>query len=964
MLRDAIGQNTRMSPVAICRCAWLLAIILPLAAVATPVVRGVPLMQRFTPEDYPAAPSHLSVTEGVDGAIYVGNVEGVLRYAGGQWQRFELPGNSAGRSLVTGRDGRVYVGGYDHFGVLIAGEDGSLRYEDLRSRFDLEGDEADIGDVWTMLETPLGLYIRASQRLFFLGHDGSTRQWPMPAQVRGFSVLGEALIAREPGVGIVRFEDGRLVPVPGAAAFADIPLVLVASHPRGTLLASTLGFLLATPRGIEPLPSDADAAFAAHPPYQSHILPDGSYVFGSFDGVLMRFSPELKLLDQVKLGSYTLTAFSTDREGGLWVTSEGDLVRIKLPSPWTAYTDQHGIVGSLTDSAWYDDTLWLATSVDIMRARRDAAGDLRFEPLAWTHLEAFDLEPSAAGLLIGEREGLQVLDRGHDTPRRLTSDNTVYLTQVSKHDPAQAFALADNEVVSLVQQAGRWEVRARWPLQGMNPDTFIETAPGELWLDDSRGAPQRWRLDLRAQTVLERTVYDSGRGLEPDRDRGSALFLLDDVLHAASGARGFRLDGERFVASDLGALAALERRMEIATADTPLGTYAWTSRQLLHRAPGASEFRSMQIDSRLARGFVQAGVDADGMLRVITWNALLQFDPAVPEPPLPQLQAALDRVSVRGADSIERTLPLRPQPDRLLAPNTAIAFHFGLVSMEPDAEFRYRMLGHSDAWSEWRDERDLIYRSLPPGSYELQLQARTASGREATPFAYPLRVPPPWYQTPWAWTAAGVLGLLAVVGITQLVGRLRYQQFVATRRKLERKISERTAELEEANRKLAELATEDSLTGVPNRRALEQALAREWQRCAELQQPLAVLMIDVDHFKLFNDRHGHLEGDRQLHWVAQQLSAEVTPVRELVARFGGEEFAVVLPGLHLEEAAARAERMRARFLHDGSPLTISAGVAVQVPAPDSEPQQLLRRADTALYRAKRKGRNRVETAED
>jgi diguanylate cyclase (GGDEF)-like protein len=128
--------------------------------------------------------------------------------------------------------------------------------------------------------------------------------------------------------------------------------------------------------------------------------------------------------------------------------------------------------------------------------------------------------------------------------------------------------------------------------------------------------------------------------------------------------------------------------------------------------------------------------------------------------------------------------------------------------------------------------------------------------------------------------------------------------------------------------------------------------------------PLALVMIDVDHFKQFNDRHGHLEGDQQLRWVAQQLSHGVHPVRELLARFGGEEFSLVLPGLHLDEAVARAERLRQRFSQPDSPLTVSLGVAAEVPEAGSDPSMLLRRADTALYRAKRRGRNRVEAAED
>ena len=200
--------------------------------------------------------------------------------------------------------------------------------------------------------------------------------------------------------------------------------------------------------------------------------------------------------------------------------------------------------------------------------------------------------------------------------------------------------------------------------------------------------------------------------------------------------------------------------------------------------------------------------------------------------------------------------------------------------------------------------------------------------------------------------------------IVQVVSRLRYRNFVAINRRLEMKIVERTRELEHANERLAELATEDSLTGVANRRAMEQALTREWQRCAETLAPLSVVMVDVDHFKRYNDQHGHLEGDKRLRWVAHELAKLVKPVRELVARFGGEEFVLILPGLNADRAVQRAEELRRRFTREDSDVTISLGVATEVPRLDNDPAQLLRLADTALYRAKRGGRNRVELAED
>lgn len=154
-------------------------------------------------------------------------------------------------------------------------------------------------------------------------------------------------------------------------------------------------------------------------------------------------------------------------------------------------------------------------------------------------------------------------------------------------------------------------------------------------------------------------------------------------------------------------------------------------------------------------------------------------------------------------------------------------------------------------------------------------------------------------------------------------------------------------------------AETDALTGVASRRALDNALA-EW---ADRRQRGALLFIDIDHFKTFNDRHGHGEGDVVLKAVARRIEA-MLPFKAFLARYGGEEFIALLPGIGEQEAAIEAERIRAGIeselrAPDGSPLTVSIGLAVS--AIDETIEQTLRRADAALYRAKAGGRNRVES---
>ncbi len=169
---------------------------------------------------------------------------------------------------------------------------------------------------------------------------------------------------------------------------------------------------------------------------------------------------------------------------------------------------------------------------------------------------------------------------------------------------------------------------------------------------------------------------------------------------------------------------------------------------------------------------------------------------------------------------------------------------------------------------------------------------------------------------------------------------------------------------QEAEQGLATLAATDSLTGLANRRRLDQVLRQEWARAQRNRKPLAVLMVDVDHFKAFNQRHGHAGGDHALREVAKTIEASIRRPADLAARYGGEEFQVVLPETDLAGARLLAERIRtsvealAPFADDAHSVTVSIGIGLSGPQHDLS--SVLRAADEALYRAKAKGRNRVE----
>jgi diguanylate cyclase (GGDEF)-like protein len=207
----------------------------------------------------------------------------------------------------------------------------------------------------------------------------------------------------------------------------------------------------------------------------------------------------------------------------------------------------------------------------------------------------------------------------------------------------------------------------------------------------------------------------------------------------------------------------------------------------------------------------------------------------------------------------------------------------------------------------------------------------------------------------------------------ELAEQLRLRWQVSTiNEELEEKVRQRTTELQAANKQLEILSTTDALTGLANRRRFDRYWADEWQRALRQATPLAVIMLDVDHFKAYNDHYGHPQGDVCLRRVGAVLQSTVRRGGELAARYGGEEFVVVLPGVTRQQAQETARAIlnaicAAQMPHACSPVatmvTVSLGVAVGVPGATDERDHLLKMADVALYAAKNKGRNRVVLAD-
>ena len=966
-----------------CLALWvaLCGVVLAATPATTPVgsalperLPGAPLSRQFSTGDFDASPRHMALSSDAEGRLLVGNLDGLLQFDGESWRLYELPGQQPVRAIARGADGRIYVGSYDTFGWMAPATGGGLVYRELMTAAGLQGKARNVGVVWAVLPTSTGVYFQSDHALHFLPYRGERgRTWPLPPDTRAFYADGDTLYTRIEGQGFSRFVDGRFVLEPGGERFATLPLPEMFTRKGWRLLVGEDGFYRADARGIRPLGAQGPAAFANEGAYVATELRDGTLVVGTHSGELFRYERDLTLRQRIRVGNFGILALGVDREDGLWVATEAGLHRLAMPSPWSVIGSAQGVQGRVHDFESFDGALWLATSRGIGRLSRDAVGDYVYERKDWVDYESYTLLATSAGLLAGHREGIVLLRKGAKRPEVLARTGTaIYALQASRHDPSLVFALGEAALYLLRESKAGWEVWRELPMEALSPWGMEELGSGELWFGDARGAPQRWRLDLATGRLRDRTVFGREHGIDVEPTEGSNVYLLDGRVHSVVGGRDFAYDGRAFVPFTDAPFSLVTRPKELSVRETPMGAYAFTSRQLWHRARPGDPWTKVLLSTDVAGGYSTVRVTADGVLRISTWKGLVQYDPTERVSLQRPLQVTLDSLSARhvptrseaeavGSAAATFTPLALPGPGRMLQvpPGHGLVLRFSMVSMEAGAQFRYRLPGVAPDWSPWGDAV-LAVRPLPAGAYRLEVEGRSRAGRDARPLMLEFEVLPQWYETWWVRVLAAVLAVLLVTGLVILLSRLRTRQYLAANRELEQRIAERTRALESANRQLTELATEDPLTGICNRRVLETGLRREWNRCMDNGQPLSALMIDVDHFKKFNDDHGHLEGDRTLRQVAQLLRSHHDEERELLARYGGEEFSLLLPGVDPAQARLRAEALRATVANSPLGVTVSIGVAGFVPDRHTERDRLLRLADGALYRAKRAGRDRVE----
>lgn len=926
---------------------------------------GVPMLTRFNAEHYSVTPQHSAVVTDSHGRVFVGNVEGVLMYTAGRFEHLR-PGDkeTSVRSLDLAGDERILVGGYDQFGRYDEQPDGEWIYTDLDERFRDVAEAHPLGQVWLVAQLPEGQYFLGDRRLFRIGVDGRAQSWPTPGAVQTGVRVGNEVWVRVAERGLMRFDGNAFVSVPGGEEFIDYGVQSTAPHPKGTLFSSRVKglYLGDVEHGLRHVDTDFDVWMKRAQVYALSALDGGDFALATLTGEVAIVDAELRLKKHYRIGNYPINDVAASADGGLWFATDGDLVRMEWPSPWAFVGEEDGLFGALNDAEWFEGQRWVGTSLGLFRSGTDDQGRVTFQSMPWAPDEVWDLQRAGDALLVGERKGVLWI-RG-DRNQRLVKSDSVYEIVPSTFVPTRMYALETAAIVEL-EQSTDWHAGPRHDLGDVAVSTLVELDADHWLIGNWRGHPllaTRNEDAVGARLALQ-SLAD--RGMTGSADDGSSVWQLHGKTYATLGDALYEWRDGRFIAQPGHPLVELAgprlREIELRTGSGH--QYAFTSRDVWVEHEG--QWTPLHMPSRRARGLTELSVGDDGRVTVVAWGGLLTYDPQLEDVRNTVFHLRMHRVALADIEHGTRLLDRRGLTTLALPPLERLRFEYGIDGHDTAIDYRTRLDGSDGEgmWSDWSNTTSRELNRLVPGEYRLRVEARTRSGRNASDaIEFPFQVEPRWFQTRSAGWAAAATVLLIGSLLAWAWGGYRSRKLHERNVELEREVAAHTRDLEIANERLSRLAVQDGLTGITNRRGFEQFYLRTWNRLAEHRQNLAVLMVDVDFFKQYNDQHGHLLGDEVLRGIARQLEQEVRDPEELLARFGGEEFVIVLPGIDIEAATLRAHAVRVRCeqfgkIHD---VTVSVGVAECVPRGGLKAAQLLDEADAALYRAKKLGRNRVE----
>lgn len=914
--------------------------------------------------------------EGPRGYLWVGTQGGLARFDGENFKIFNQQSTDAFaandvRALEWTPDGDLWIGTYGGGAVLMRGRDFQSFTQDdgLLSNVVYDIHQAMDGSIW--FATDRGL----SQL-----NNGEVRSWTVEQGLASHRILDIAeddlgnLWFSSLTNGISYFNGDTLQTIGVQDGLDSVQIHMLKWDKELGIIAGTATggiYQLSTTAPPRRLPAVSPKAIQ-----ESLLDRDGNRWLGSYGDGVWRLSPDGRETHfQLEQGHGSEHVFDLveDTKGSLWVATGHGLFSLK-DSPFLSLGSAEGLADStFVVTADAEDSVWVgAESHGLFRLDSDGNPTQPYAEL--TDKSISSLLISADGSLwVGTfGDGLFHVSNGaisqYAEPEGLLGKHIFALKEMRDGSVWIATNLGLNVWMGDTTQLDT----VASELEGTVVRHILQSRSGDIWLSSNAGLfgytdgkVRHWTTEDGLNSVVVRNTYEDDRGVLWIATGPGTLSRLDkgnlfsyDRSHGLPLAAGYAILEDRARNLWISTTQGLLRVSRDSLDAVARGERSTLDTRVFDENDG---LRTTQFTG----GFQPAGwVTRDNRLWFTTTRGVMTFSPQGLATENPTLRTYVDAVRVDGK-------PVKLSDPVALPANfqsLEIDYSTPELSKAQAVSFRYSTTSDSQFWSNVGDRRTAYFSALPAGESAFRVQA-SLDGEMFSPApqssaALNFYRTPHWYETTWS-VLAGVALIALLVSLLQRFqsrsARLREQQ-------LRSLVDMRTGELREALVRVEANSRIDSLTGVANRRHLEEHLSSTWSMSRRSGAPISILMLDIDRFKQYNDTLGHSAGDECLRSIAQGIKDKLLREHDMLARYGGEEFVVVLYGTDAPGALRAANRaldcvQALAIKHPASDIsdfvTVSVGCATISDKEREDSHKLIDLADKALYEAKAQGRNRA-----
>lgn len=766
---------------------------------------GLPFpSEHYAPPEYGQAPQNWDVVQDDRGLIYVANNKGVLQYDGERWRLRPTTTGTFVRSLAA--DSLVYVGAKGDFGYLRPDSLGELRYTSLYEH--IPEDERDFEDVWGTHVLDDGVYYQANQRLF--RWDGTEiTSWSSEKGFHTSFVVDGTLYVRDFGRGLLRRKNGSLELVPGGETFRETPIYMMARHPSGDLLIGTQnkGLLLKDGETFRSLAPEITSYLQENDLYHGCRLPGNRYALATLGGGVVVINDEgnvVRVLDGSSgLPDNVVNHVYADREGQLWMAlNSGGVFWAGLNAPLTVHDERTGLEGTIKDIHKHRDKTYVATGsgLYVSREREDQVLGERsasFENEEWGDLPIiWDMLSVGEELLVATQEKGAYRIAGQ-SKEPIANWNFTYDLLGAKKE-GNVYAGTRSGLKGLKRTHSGWSSFSVEEVRGEVRSLALEN-DGTLWASTMRGGIIRIILSADGQRATATTQYDEQDGLpqgykEVETINGRVTVVsekgLFQVENADQSPESWKFVRRSSLLPDVEGTDTLTvKSVEEAGSSLWLisenrvfvgqprddATYAWKSVGPLHFPKSKNTSLFVSQDSTVWLG------DGTQLFRY-GWGERRDIDP-----PTADFLALVQQVTTLREGEV-----VYGGGGSVTAVHSSLTLPYGrdigidvaapLYGTAEPHEYRYKLGGHSDQWSDWTNSASQRYRNLWEGTYHFRVQARNDRGEISKPASLTITVPPPWYRSTWAYFFYGV----AFVGVA--FGYRRYRQIKEENRRAQERV--------------------------------------------------------------------------------------------------------------------------------------------------------------------------------